>query len=63
MKQQITENQGDFLQCIGVDLSMRIMSFLDDPADLIRARAVSRFWRQFGEWSLYTFVACFFLQI
>ncbi|KAL8062582.1 hypothetical protein ABFX02_02G157300 [Erythranthe guttata] len=37
----------DFLQLIDEELSIYIMSFLDDQADLVRAGAVSRYWRQF----------------
>ncbi|KAL3824036.1 hypothetical protein ACJIZ3_020065 [Penstemon smallii] len=37
----------DFLQYLETDMSLYIMSFLHDPADLVRATSVSRFWRQF----------------
>ncbi|CAA0820793.1 F-box protein [Striga hermonthica] len=37
----------DFLQFLETDVSVHIMSFLDDPADVVRASAVSRNWRQF----------------
>ncbi|KAL7121265.1 hypothetical protein ACP275_02G172400 [Erythranthe tilingii] len=44
---QRDETRSDFLKCVEIDLSFYIMSFLDDPADLVRATAVSHFWRQF----------------
>ncbi|GER57465.1 F-box family protein [Striga asiatica] len=37
----------DFLQFLETDVSVHIMSFLDDPADVVRASAVSRNWRKF----------------
>ncbi|XP_075477574.1 F-box protein At4g00755-like isoform X2 [Primulina tabacum] len=37
----------DFLQCLETDMSLHIMSFLDDPVDIVRASATSHFWRQF----------------
>ncbi|KAG8391765.1 hypothetical protein BUALT_Bualt01G0221000 [Buddleja alternifolia] len=47
MDHQIVETQVDFLQCLETDMALYILSYLDDPADLVRASAVSRFWRQF----------------
>ncbi|KAK4418691.1 F-box protein [Sesamum alatum] len=41
------ETQVDFLQCLETDVCVYIMSFLDDPGDLVRASAVSRVWHQF----------------
>uniref|UniRef100_A0ACD5YHX8 Uncharacterized protein n=1 Tax=Avena sativa TaxID=4498 RepID=A0ACD5YHX8_AVESA len=39
---------GDFLEWLGPDISTtRVFSRLDDPADLVRAAAVSRTWRRF----------------
>ncbi|KAI3449161.1 hypothetical protein Pfo_005826 [Paulownia fortunei] len=37
----------DFLQYLETDVSMYVMSCLDDPADLVRASSVSCFWRHF----------------
>ncbi|XP_073125637.1 F-box protein At4g00755-like isoform X2 [Henckelia pumila] len=37
----------DFLQCLETDMSVHVMSFLDDPADVVRASAISHFWRHF----------------
>ncbi|KAJ3682106.1 hypothetical protein LUZ60_014679 [Juncus effusus] len=37
----------DFLEWIGSDSSAIVFDFLDDPADLVRASAVSKTWRQF----------------
>ncbi|KAH0689748.1 hypothetical protein KY289_017106 [Solanum tuberosum] len=42
------EGCGDFVQCLLPDMSIKILSCLDDPADLIRVSAVSSSWRQFG---------------
>ncbi|KAL3814871.1 hypothetical protein ACJIZ3_016139 [Penstemon smallii] len=47
MDRQKVDTRIDFLQCLETDMSLNVMSFLDDPADLVRASAVSRFWRQF----------------
>uniref|UniRef100_M1B4V4 F-box family protein n=1 Tax=Solanum tuberosum TaxID=4113 RepID=M1B4V4_SOLTU len=41
------EGCGDFVQCLLPDMSIKILSCLDDPADLIRVSAVSSSWRQF----------------
>ncbi|KAL6499311.1 hypothetical protein OROHE_025974 [Orobanche hederae] len=46
MDHQKSESGIDFLQCLETDTSIYIMSFLDDPADLARASAVSRYWRE-----------------
>ncbi|KAL3833210.1 hypothetical protein ACJIZ3_007946 [Penstemon smallii] len=37
----------DFLQYLERDMSLYIMRFLHDPADLVRASSVSHFWQQF----------------
>ncbi|XP_059634113.1 F-box protein At4g00755 [Cornus florida] len=37
----------DFLQWLQTDMSLKILTCLDDPSDLIRASSVSRFWRHF----------------
>ncbi|KAJ4954398.1 hypothetical protein NE237_011181 [Protea cynaroides] len=37
----------DFLPWLGLDASMQILMNFDDPADLVRASAVSRAWREF----------------
>ncbi|KAK6162453.1 hypothetical protein DH2020_002294 [Rehmannia glutinosa] len=47
MDHQKAESGVNFLECLETDMSVYIMSFLDDPADLVRASAVSRFWRHF----------------
>ncbi|KAL6569468.1 hypothetical protein OROMI_013982 [Orobanche minor] len=49
MDHQKSESGIDFLQCLETDTSIYIMSFLDDPADLARASAVSRYWRECGK--------------
>lgn len=48
MDHQKTETRINFVDCLETDVSIYIMSFLDDPADLVRISAVSRLWRQFG---------------
>ncbi|KAL8500107.1 hypothetical protein ACS0TY_019923 [Phlomoides rotata] len=42
-----TETRINFLQCLDTDVCIYIMSFLDDPADVVRASAVSCFWHHF----------------
>ncbi|KAI3876182.1 hypothetical protein MKW98_029134 [Papaver atlanticum] len=37
----------DFLQLLNSDLSFKILSNLDDPADVVRVASVSHTWRQF----------------
>lgn len=44
-----TESRINFLQCLEADVCIYILSFLDDPADVVRASAVSCFWRQFSK--------------
>ncbi|KAK1615338.1 hypothetical protein QYE76_020855 [Lolium multiflorum] len=39
----------DLLDWVGTDISASIFHLLDHPADLVRAAAVSRPWRRFGE--------------
>ncbi|XP_028756373.1 F-box protein At4g00755-like isoform X2 [Neltuma alba] len=41
------ENNGDFIRWLGPDLSIKILSHLDDPCDLARVSAVSRAWHHF----------------
>ncbi|XP_074572293.1 F-box protein At4g00755-like [Curcuma longa] len=41
------ENCWDFLQWLGQDASASVLTRLDEPADLVRASAVSRSWRRF----------------
>ena len=43
------ETRIDFLRLLQTDVALNILMFLDDPADLVRAGAVSCFWRHFGE--------------
>ncbi|KAL3821380.1 hypothetical protein ACJIZ3_007285 [Penstemon smallii] len=60
-----TEAHIDFLQYLETDISLYIMSFLHDPADLVRASSVSHFWHRFviengfaKELCLKTFLGC-----
>ncbi|CAK9145764.1 unnamed protein product [Ilex paraguariensis] len=41
------ETRIDFLRWLQTDMALNILMFLDDPADLVRASAVSCFWRHF----------------
>lgn len=43
------EADSSFVDCFDNDLTSNILEFLDDPADVIRASAVSRSWCHFGE--------------
>ncbi|XP_010540272.1 PREDICTED: F-box protein At4g00755 [Tarenaya hassleriana] len=36
----------DFLNCLETDMSIKILSCLDDPSDLVRVTAVSRSWQE-----------------
>lgn len=47
MDHEKLEIKTDFLQCLETDMSLHIMSFLDDPVDVVRASAISHFWRHF----------------
>ncbi|GAU40163.1 hypothetical protein TSUD_292680 [Trifolium subterraneum] len=37
----------DFIQWLGLDMSIKVLSYLDDPCDLVRVSSVSRSWNQF----------------
>ncbi|XP_020219016.1 F-box protein At4g00755 isoform X2 [Cajanus cajan] len=41
------ENRKDFLSCLDSDMSLKILTCLDDPADLVRVCCVSRSWRHY----------------
>ena len=43
------DNRGDFIQRLGLDVSINILNLLDDPSDLVRACAVSHSWSRFGK--------------
>ncbi|KAL4595238.1 hypothetical protein ACB092_12G077100 [Castanea dentata] len=43
------DNRGDFIQRLGLKISINILNLLDDPSDLVRACAVSRSWSRFEE--------------
>ncbi|KAJ0439307.1 putative F-box domain-containing protein [Helianthus annuus] len=45
MSLQNMEAQIDFLQWLEPDMALKILTYLDDSADLIRASAVSRYWQ------------------
>lgn len=40
----------DFLRLLAVDVVLKILMCLHDPADVIRASAVSQYWQKFGEY-------------
>ncbi|XP_076883868.1 F-box protein At4g00755-like [Bidens hawaiensis] len=42
------EDSCDFIQWLGADMSIKILICVDNPADLVRATAVSTSWRQFA---------------
>lgn len=39
----------DFLNWLEPDMSIQVLTCLDDPTDLVRISSVSRSWRHFGE--------------
>ncbi|KAL2550347.1 F-box protein [Forsythia ovata] len=41
------EGSSDFVELLGPDLSVKILTCLEDPSDLVRVSAVSISWRQF----------------
>lgn len=43
------DNSGDFIYWLGPDMSIKILTHLDDPSDLVRVSAVSRLWHRFGK--------------
>lgn len=49
LQSETTEIGIDFLKYLESDTGVSILSLIEDPADLIRISAVSRFWRQFGK--------------
>lgn len=50
----------DFVKWLGQDMPMKILAYLNDPSDLVRASAVSRSWREFGELVFLTFDLVFY---
>lgn len=42
-------NKMDFIQLLGPDMSIKILTHLDDPCDLVRVSAVSSSWHRFGK--------------
>uniref|UniRef100_A0A1J3CA94 F-box protein n=1 Tax=Noccaea caerulescens TaxID=107243 RepID=A0A1J3CA94_NOCCA len=43
----LSKKRMDFVNSLDTDMSVAILSCLDDPSDLVRASAVSRSWREF----------------
>ena len=39
----------DFLEVLDSDVAVKILKYLEDPADVVRACSVSQSWRDFGE--------------
>jgi hypothetical protein len=42
-------NGRDFIQWLEPDMSIKILTHLDDPSDLVRASSVSSAWHRFGK--------------
>lgn len=53
----------NFVEFFETDIALSILSKLDDPADLIRAAAVSHSWRRFGELSQVKLTIFFYISI
>lgn len=49
----------DFMQCLGPDMSIKILMCLEDPSDLVRVSSVSTSWRHFGK----NYIASIFLNL
>lgn len=47
----------DFMQCLGPDMSIKILMCLEDPSDLVRVSSVSTSLRHFGK----TYIASIFV--
>jgi hypothetical protein len=45
------DNRYDFMQWLGPDMSIKILTHLDDPSDLVRACSVSISWQRFSKLS------------
>lgn len=45
----------DFVDFLETDVSRKILTSLEDPADLARVSSVSRTWRWFGEQNSYMY--------
>jgi len=48
----------DFIQWLGPDLSTKVLTYLDDPSDLVRVCAVSRSWYRFGDTFDFYYLLC-----
>lgn len=43
------DHSRDVIEWVGHDMALKILMYLEDPSDLVRASAVSSSWRRFGE--------------
>lgn len=43
------EGGSDFIEYLGADVSIKILTRLENPSDLVHVSAVSSSWRQLGE--------------
>uniref|UniRef100_A0A803PS45 F-box domain-containing protein n=1 Tax=Cannabis sativa TaxID=3483 RepID=A0A803PS45_CANSA len=41
------DNSGDFIFWFAEEISIKILTYLDDPSDVVRVSSVSKLWRQF----------------
>lgn len=49
----------NFLDCLDVDLTLSILTLLDNPADVVRASVVSQSWHHFGELQKFNKFSCY----
>lgn len=50
----------DFLNWLVPDMSLKVLTCLDDPSDLVRVTSVSRSWRHSGELNRFHIFGFFF---
>ena len=46
---KVNNSDGDFIYWLGTDISIKILTHLDDPSDIVCVSSVSKLWHQFGE--------------
>ncbi|KAF4371794.1 hypothetical protein F8388_023107 [Cannabis sativa] len=47
LKMPKVDNSGDFIFWFAEEISIKILTYLDDPSDVVRVSSVSKLWRQF----------------